>query len=215
MSSTVRTKKVTKFVKTPVPVLETPVIQPTVTEIQTPVIETPVVETESVKVTENSLETRVKDLRATVSALQKVLKTVDSELKNVSILYQKETRENNKKNKRKNRKVSQSGELHGFVKEVPISDDLAEFLGLSKGSLIARPQVTRAISKYVKEHDLAKPENKSIFNTDAKLEKLLGKPTQSAIKKKPELGVAFSYFNLQTVLKEKGHFIKKPAAIVV
>jgi chromatin remodeling complex protein RSC6 len=95
---------------------------------------------------------------------------------------------------------------HGFVKDVKISKELAEFLKVPFDTTISRPKVTTAISQYVKEHDLANPEKKSIFKTDSVLEKILGEPRFLINKKRPELGMGFSYFNLQTYMKE--HFLK-------
>lgn len=182
------------------------VVKQEVVEAPAEVSETPV-EVESMVV-------KVKDILSAISILQKELKNIENDLKNVRTLYQKETRENNKRNKRKNKRSSANSEPHGFVKEVGISDDLAEFLGVPVGSKIARPQVTRAISKYINANGLALESNRSIFKTDDKLFKLLGKPTMLAIKKKPDMGYAFSYFNLQSVLKDKEHFIKEEKPVV-
>ena len=156
-----------------------------------------------------SLDIKVKDMLTTISNLVRKLKLVESDLKNIRVLYQKEVRENNKRNKQKKPRKNGNTEPHGFVKEVEISDDLAQFLKRPKGSLMARPQVTKAISLYVKEHNLANPENKTIFKADKDLKKLLGEPRFLINKKKPELGNGYSYFNLQTHLVD--HFIKASA----
>lgn len=138
----------------------------------------------------------------TVSLFVKKLKVLEAELKIIKSLYTKEHRKNTKKLKRNVSSLS-----HGFVKDVKISKALAEFLKVSADTLISRPKVTTAISLYVKEHGLANPEKKSIFKTDDVLEKILGKPRFLINKKQPELGCGFSYFNLQTYMKE--HFIKE------
>src|SRR6187455_1539926 len=46
-----------------------------------------------------SLDIKVKDMLTTISNLVRKLKLVESDLKNIRVLYQKEVRENNKRNK--------------------------------------------------------------------------------------------------------------------
>jgi len=187
-----------------------PVEEPTVIiEIPPVVPEIPVDEASVEHPEAMSLDIKVKDMLNTISNLVRKLKLVESDLKNIRVLYQKEVRENNKRNKQKKPRKNGNTERHGFVREVEISDELAQFLKLPKGSLMARPQVTKAISLYVKEHNLANQENKTIFKADKDLKKLLGEPRYLINKKKPELGNGYSYFNLQTHLID--HFIKASA----
>jgi chromatin remodeling complex protein RSC6 len=192
-------KKVTKKVA--------PVSEPVVPEVV--VSEVPVsVETTDLVVEEPepvvSVESQIKDLMAVVDAQSTTLKLLKTSLKTLLVSYHKEVKEN--KNKKKRVKKSDKPHTpHGFTKPVPISADLAEFLGLEKDALIARPQVTSAISKYVKAHNLADPSNGSIFKVDKVLGKLLGKP-RFIVKKKAELGNIFAYTNLQSYLAP--HFFK-------
>jgi hypothetical protein len=83
----------------------------------------------------------------------------------------------------------------GFAKPTKISAELATFLGVSEGEMIARPDVTKGITKYVKEHSLQKEENKRIIDLtkpggEALIE-LLNIPT----------GQELTFFNLQKYLK--------------
>lgn len=149
-----------------------------------------------------TLGDKIKNTLDSVSIFIKTLKVVEAELKVIKALYTKEHRKNTKRPKRAVSLMS-----HGFVKDVKISKELAEFLKVPFDSLISRPKVTTAISQYVKEHSLANPEKKSIFKTDSVLEKILGEPRFLINKKRPELGYGFSYFNLQTYLKD--HFVKE------
>jgi len=164
---------------------------------------------EEIEPEETSLNLKVKEMLQTIATLMKNLKTIETDLKNVRILYKKEMKENSKKTKQKKVRKVGNTEPHGFVKEVRISDELAGFLKLPKGSLMARPKVTKAISMYVRENNLANPENKTIFKADSDLQKILGEPRLLINKKKPELGYGYSYFNLQSLLVE--HFIKEKA----
>jgi hypothetical protein len=178
-------------------------IAPTVAEIVVPeVVEIPkVVETFEVACVGESLGDKIKNTLDSVSIFIKSLKVVEAELKVIKSLYTKEHRKNTKRPKRNVSLMS-----HGFVKDVKISKELAEFLKVPFDTTISRPKVTTAISQYVKDHDLANPEKKSIFKTDSVLEKILGEPRFLINKKRPELGMGFSYFNLQTYMKE--HFRK-------
>jgi len=83
----------------------------------------------------------------------------------------------------------------GFAKPTKISTELATFLGVSEGEMIARPDVTKGITKYVKEHNLQKEENKRIID--------LTKPGGEALIELlniPE-GEELTFFNLQKYLK--------------
>jgi len=83
----------------------------------------------------------------------------------------------------------------GFAKPTKISAELATFLGVSEGEMIARPDVTKGITKYVKEHNLQKEENKRIID--------LTKPGGDALIELlniPE-GEELTFFNLQKYLK--------------
>ena len=148
-----------------------------------------------------TLGDKIKNTLDSVSLFIKTMKVVEAELKIIKSLYTKEHRKNTKRPKR-----AVSLMAHGFVKDVKISKELAEFLKVPFDTTISRPKVTTAISQYVKEHGLANPEKKSIFKTDSVLEKILGEPRFLINKKRPELGMGFSYFNLQTYMKE--HFLK-------
>jgi len=85
----------------------------------------------------------------------------------------------------------------GFAKPGPVSDELRKFLSLSKGDLIARTEVTKAINKYCKEHSLQNESDRRKILPDTTLKKLL------RMKKGDEL----TFFNLQTYLKV--HFPNK------
>lgn len=58
-----------------------------------------------------------------------------------------------------------------FTEPTTVSAELGAFLGLAKGSLISRSNVTSGIVNYAKSHNLM---NKQAINTDAALRKLLG-----------------------------------------
>ena len=86
-----------------------------------------------------------------------------------------------------------------FIKPVPASNELASFLGLEKGAMISRRDVSKRFYAYVKSHGLQKGK---VINTDASLRKLLG------VTEKDEVTI----LNLQSFMNK--HFIKPvPAAV--
>lgn len=82
-----------------------------------------------------------------------------------------------------------------FSKPVDVTDALCEFLGRPSGTQVSRTEVTQSLSKYIKENDLANPENRREIKCDSKLEKLLGVSE-------------VQWFQLQKYLAP--HYIKKP-----
>lgn len=75
----------------------------------------------------------------------------------------------------------------GFIRPMPIHSELAEFLGIPTGTLMARTDVTRMINKYIREHGLQDKENGRKINPDDKLKALL----------KLDDTMELTYFNLQ------------------
>ena len=86
--------------------------------------------------------------------------------------------------------------LSGFVKPRLISDQLASFLGKTKGTEMARTEVTREINGYIRANSLQDKTNGRKINADAKLSSLLN------LKADEEL----TYFNLQRYMTP--HFLK-------
>lgn len=84
--------------------------------------------------------------------------------------------------------------LGALEKPVPITEELAEFLGIAKGEMFSRQFITKSINKYVKDHDLQNPENRRyiLLESEAglKLKALLRDPDQP-----------LTFFNIQRYLK--------------
>ena len=85
----------------------------------------------------------------------------------------------------------------GFVKPTLISKELATFLGKEVGTEMARTEVTKYLTKYIKDHQLQDPANKRIINCDAQLSGLLNVTPSDEV----------TYFNLQRYMKP--HFPPK------
>lgn len=170
----------------------------------TTIVAEPIVEQPPVELNEQNVLDKVSSLLEIVSTLSKTIREVETEIKQIKNAYIKEQRQNKKKMKKK--RVN-SSRKNGFLGATSISQELTQFLGLEKDTQVVRPDVTKAIAKYIKENNLAVPENKSIFKPDAKLLSLLGEPVFPLKKKQPELGNGYTYFNLQSYLKKMNHFV--------
>lgn len=137
------------------------------------------------------------------SKLQQVVAfaaSLRSELRSLERHAVKELRTAQKASAKKRRKVGNRAPS-GFVKPTPISKELAEFLGKTDGSEMARTEVTREINAYIRNNNLQDKENGRRINPDAKLKSLL------KLKKGEEL----TYFNLQRYMSP--HFAGKVAVV--
>ena len=124
-------------------------------------------------------------------ALQTV-KAVSSSLKALEKRVARDRKVMNKKMKgRAKRVVDPNKPPSGFAKPGPVSEELAKFLGLKNGELIARTEVTKKITEYCKANKLQKAEDKRTIHVDGPLKKLL------RLKKGDEL----TFFNLQKYMK--------------
>ena len=159
----------------------------------------PVVEAAAPAETEKSEDSDLMETSAVFFAkLQQMgtmLTAIKSEYRALEKKWVKEIKASQKAAKRK-RKVGNRAPS-GFVKAARISDELATFLGVDKGVEMARTDVTKEITAYVKAHSLQDKDNGRQINPDAKLKKLLHLKHDDVL----------SYFNLQKFMSP--HFEKK------
>jgi len=85
----------------------------------------------------------------------------------------------------------------GITKPTKVSDAMCEFMGRPKGELVARTEVTKFITNYIKTHNLKDEAVKRHINPDSKLRALLNIPQ----------GDQLTYFNLQKYMTS--HFPAK------
>ena len=163
-----------------------------------PVVKEPV--TEVATKTEPQLFDYSDELIKVKSDLKSALDLVRTLISNVNNLEKKINRDSKivaKKMKGKVRRTGENKVISGFSKPGPVSDELRTFLKIGKDELIARTQVTKAITKYCQENNLQNEADKRIILADKTLQKLL------RIGKNDEL----TYFNLQKYMKV--HFPNK------
>lgn len=84
----------------------------------------------------------------------------------------------------------------GFLKEAPISDELADFFGRDHGSKMCRVDCTKEIHKYIMDNNLQNQENRRQIFPDKKLTKLLNY-------KEKEHGPLY-YYTIQKLIQQ--HF---------
>merc|ERR1712188_349911 len=108
---------------------------------------------------------------------------------------QKEQKLSNKK-KKKQGVNGKKREPSGFAKPTQISKDLCDFLGKSYGTEMARTEVTKYLTEYIRTNNLQFPKDKRKIIPDKKLQKLLGSSKEDEV----------TYFNLQKWMKP--HFQK-------
>lgn len=147
-----------------------------------------------------SVQDDVKAMLVQAAAVRETTGALVAELKRLEKRVAKLQKEADKR-RRKSKKPVEGEEVKPrkpsiFELPTPLSNDLCSFLALSNGSKESRSNVTKAITTYVKLHNL---KNKHTITPDAKLKSLLG------VKE----GEVLTYFNLQRYLNP--HYLKTVA----
>lgn len=119
-----------------------------------------------------------------------------TELRNIKKLHERELREKEKGQRGGRRKRVQDPNrpkkaASGFAKAGPISTELKTFLGVPQDTELARTEVTKKITAYIKEHNLQDTGDRRIILPDTKLRKLLGVSKDEKV----------TFFNMQKYMK--------------
>lgn len=188
-----KSKKATKVTETPV-------------QEAAPVPETVTVQ-ETAPVAENAewtqLEEQFKEIIGRVQEFRTWSATLQSDVRRLQKNVQRHLRDNARKNKRRKKATGDKPKRapSGFAKPALISDELCAFLGTPKGTEMARTEVTKHLTQYIKNNSLQDQANRRKIIPDKKLGKLLG------VSKEDEV----TYFNLQKYMKV--HFPKSASQI--
>jgi chromatin remodeling complex protein RSC6 len=129
-----------------------------------------------------------------VNKLQLEMKDITINLKSIQKFLVKAGKTSSKKNVKKILKDKKPPS--GFAKPTKISDELADFLEIEKGSFLPRTEVTRLIHQYVVKNGLRDENDKRHITPDDNLKKILNNYDKDV-----------TYFNLQSFVKH--HFIKE------
>ena len=179
---TTSAKKNTKATKTAAPA---PVPEPVVVAAPEPVVEA------STAPTELSLEDQFKDILTRLQQFRTLSQTLMADVKKLQKNVNRQVRESTRKNKKRKNADGSKRPPSGFAKPTLISDSLCQFLGVESGTMMARTEVTKHLTKYIKAHELQDEANKRIINCDSALAGLLNvKPSDEV-----------TYFNLQRYMK--------------
>jgi chromatin remodeling complex protein RSC6 len=146
----------------------------------------------------SSLSVKMTEFGAKLQQLVGLFSTVKNDFKTLEKTVAREMKVAQKaSSKRKRNGVAR--QPSGFVKPTRISDELAEFLGKTFGTEMARTAVSKEINAYIRANNLQDKDNGRKINPDSKLLKLL----------KLSKGEELTYFNLQRYMKH--HFVKAGA----
>ena len=195
--------KVAEAIPEPEPIVEAPA----------PSVETAPAETEAVENTEvASMRQRFEALIKSRQDQLAELKREIQELRKMQRDHEHAIKDASKKSKKKKvpRDDANPRKPSGFASPVVVSDELYSFLeryGVKKGEPIARTDVTRHITNYIKEHDLQNPEHRREILPDAALKKLFSEPIEPKDPANPDGPKMWSYLKMQRYISH--HFPKK------
>ena len=159
-------------------------------------ISAPVVDAKSTpEVTEPSIMIKLNEFSAKLQQMAGLFATVRSDFKTMEKVVSRELK-NALKASSKKKKSSGNRKPSGFVKPTLISPELAQFLGKTVGTEMARTEVSREINAYIRAQGLQDKANGRKINPDSSLTKLLNLQSEDEL----------TYFNLQKYMKH--HFIK-------
>ena len=146
-------KKNTKATKTAAPA---PVPEPVVVAAPEPVVEA------STAPAELSLEDQFKDILTRLQQFRTLSQTLMADVKKLQKNVNRQVRESTRKNKKRKNADGSKRPPSGFAKPTLISDSLCQFLGVESGTMMARTEVTKHLTKYIKAHELQDEANKRI-----------------------------------------------------
>ncbi len=156
---------------------------------------------------------KYKDLMVKIDEMAKQLKGLSNYVKDLrkeNLQLVKELAKQEKKKAKKNAERAKKGPS-GFARPTTITPVLAKFLGTPANEKIARTEVTKKITSYVKEHNLQQPDNKRVILLKGKHGKALAKVLSPVVDPVSGEKTDLTFFNLQRYLKH--HFVKEePAA---
>ncbi len=201
-TTTTPTADIKETASTPAKTAPKKVVKKAAVKAATPAAPEPVVESAApteTEVVEKPEESDLMEVSAVfftkLQQMGTMITAIKSEYRALEKKWVREIKQSQKAAKKK-RKVGNRAPS-GFVKAARISDELAAFLGVDKGVEMARTDVTKEITAYVKAHSLQDKANGRQINPDAKLKKLLHLGADDVL----------SYFNLQRFMSP--HFHKK------
>ena len=154
---------------------------------------------------------KYKDLMVKIDEMAKQLKGLANYVKDLrkeNLQLVKELAKQEKKKAKKAEDRAKKGPS-GFARPTDITPELAKFLGIPANEKIARTDVTKKITGYVKEHNLQQADNKRVILLKGRYGKALSKVLSPIVDPVTGDSVDLTFFNLQRYLKH--HFPKTDA----
>lgn len=108
---------------------------------------------------------------------------------------------------RKKRAFRQGINNSGFSKPTLITDTMADFLGIERGSYISRVDCTKGLHKYIIDHNLQNPENRREIMPNRELTKLLQYDKRPVDENGTGGHGPLYYYTIQKLIQQ--HFIKE------
>lgn len=104
------------------------------------------------------------------------------------------------RNAKKTTKKKRGNKKTGFTKPEVVPENLAKFVGLPKGTVMPRTELTKEVYKKIKERKLYYEEDNRVLRADKEIQKLFNLPenVNNSIDAKDKNG--FNFFNLQTYI---------------
>jgi chromatin remodeling complex protein RSC6 len=127
--------------------------------------------------------------------IKKNITVIQNQIKGVEAKVRREQKKQQQKKQKQQRKKTTSG----FAKPTKISDELCQFMGMEKGTELARTEVTKYLHEYIKKNALQVQTNKTLIVPDVNLKNLLElNDNESDIKE-------IHFFSLQKYMNK--HFV--------
>ncbi len=179
---------------TSAPVVTTP--SPAPVEVSAPATETTeVTPLQQIDQGFTSLNSKLAEFKALYASINTDLRALQKNIQR----YMKDSSKRNRRNRSADPSKPKRAPS-GFAKPALISNALCNFLGKPEGTEMARTEVTKHLTQYIKTNSLQDEENRRKIVPDAALKKLLN------VKDSDEV----TYFNLQKYMKV--HFPKSASA---
>lgn len=195
-----KTKATVAETSAPAPV---EVSAPAPVEVAAPAVETTTESTSTNQLPDwTAIETSFADLNTRLQEFKTFYSSLLTDVRTLQKNVQRYLRDSTRKNRRRKRVRDPNAEKRapsGFAKPALISNELCTFLGKPKGTEMARTEVTKYLTTYIKTNDLQDSANRRKIIPDKKLQKLLNVTASDEV----------TYFNLQKYMKI--HF-PKPAS---
>lgn len=161
-------------------------------------VEAPAPTTEVAAPETDDVSTRFNTLIEKMQTIQNEWRDVQNEMKKLQKEVVKQFKEASKGSKKKVKNLDKpKRNPSGFAKPATLSKDLCDFLKKPYGTELARTDVTKFLTKYIKDNSLQLESDKRVIIPDAALHKLLNTTKEDKI----------TYFNLQKFMKP--HFPAK------